>query len=124
MIDTGALKNNSGKLRLSLIPPSLSLYIGAVLTFGALKYEDHNWRKGFNWSILLDSLKRHLTAFEAGEDLDAESGLPHLAHIATNVAFLIEHESQDLGEDDRYVCDVGSIDLKWNPIEKFTGEKA
>jgi hypothetical protein len=98
---TEALRYNSGKIRLSLVPSSLAWYTGAVLTYGAIKYADHNWRKGFAWSDLIDSLERHLEDFKSGIDFDAESGLPQLAHISTNVAFLIEHFDKGLGIDDR-----------------------
>lgn len=112
--ELGALRYNSGKIRMSLVPPSLNTYVGSVLTYGAVKYDAHNWRKGFPWSSILDSLKRHLTAFESGEDFDEESGLPHLAHIGCNVAFLIEHFDQELGVDDRYKLAKPIKELKFN----------
>jgi hypothetical protein len=109
-----ASRHNNGKIRLSLVPPSLALYVGAVMTYGALKYDDHNWRKGFAWSSIIDSLERHLLAFKAGETHDEESGLPHLAHLACNAAFLIEHYDQDLGKNDIYTLEPGGRDpLQW-----------
>jgi hypothetical protein len=97
-----ALRYNTSKIPLSLVPVTLGLYVAAVMDFGAKKYAAHNWRKGFKYTSILDSLRRHLVAFEAGEDYDPESKLHHLAHLACNVAFLIEHVEQGYGEDDRY----------------------
>lgn len=96
-----ALRYNAGKFLMSLVPPSLVRYTAAVLTYGAIKYAPNNWRKGFKWTSILDSLERHLVAWKEGEDLDEESGLPHLAHIACNLAFLIEHFDARMGIDDR-----------------------
>jgi len=101
---TGARFNN-GKLRMSLVPASFGRYCAAGLGYGALKYAPHNWLKGFDWSQVLDSLQRHLDAFKEGEDIDAESGLPHLALAACNLAFLIEFFDKGKGNDDRFFYD-------------------
>jgi hypothetical protein len=37
---------------------------------GALKYSDHNWRKGYEWSKSYAALLRHLTAWWNGEEYD------------------------------------------------------
>jgi len=112
-----ALRYNSNKPLLSLVPSSLNRYVGMGMTYGALKYDRHNWRKGFNWSSLLDSLQRHIDAVKDGEDIDEESGLPHLCLIGCNVAFLIEHFDKDLGTDDRFKVPPGKV-LKFNPPPK------
>jgi hypothetical protein len=77
------------------------------MTYGALKYEKNNWRKGFDYSSVCDSLERHYASWKEGEDFDAESGLPHLAHIAWNIAVLIEHWDKGLGNDDRIIVPAG-----------------
>ena len=96
-----ALRYNSNKLRLDLVPTSLTRYVGAALTYGAEKYAPNNWRKGFDYSSIIASLKRHLADFEEGKDFDEESGLPSLALLGCNTAFLIEHWDKKLGTDDR-----------------------
>ncbi len=96
---------NDGKLRMSLVPASFGRYCAAGLGYGALKYAPHNWLKGFDWSQVLDSLQRHIDAFKEGEDIDAESGLPHLALAACNLAFLIEFFDKGKGNDDRFYYD-------------------
>lgn len=98
-----AIKADGDKIRTDLLPVGPMLAIAEVLTFGAKKYADHNWRKGFKWSRLLGAAMRHLFSFLRGEDKDPETGLSHLAHLGCCVMFLLEHEQRGLGEDDRYV---------------------
>jgi hypothetical protein len=93
-------KYDSGKAPLSLIPPEALVAEAEVLAFGARKYAAHNWRGGFEWSRLIDAALRHITAF--GEDKDPESGLSHLAHARCCLGFLIAHEVNGLGHDNRY----------------------
>jgi len=97
-----AVKADADKVRTDLLPVGPMLAIAEVLTFGAQKYADHNWRKGFKWSRLLGAAMRHLFSFLRGEDKDPETGLSHLAHLGCCVMFLLEHEQNKLGEDDRY----------------------
>lgn len=92
---------------MALVPTSLNRYVAAGMTYGAAKYDVDNWRNGFEYRSLLDSLKRHLSDFEDGVDFDEESGLPSLALIGTNLAFLIEHFDKGLGQDDRVRVEKG-----------------
>lgn len=88
-----AMRYNTGKPELSYIldvMPALKDMV-AVLEFGAKKYERNNWQRGFPKDKLLDSLLRHIDAFYSGEDVDPESGLPHVGHILCNAAFLGYH---------------------------------
>jgi len=97
-----ALKFDGGKLPLHLLSTEAMNQTAAVLAFGAQKYAEHNWRKGFVWSIPLSAAMRHITAFNAGEDKDPESGLSHLAHAACCIMFLLEFEKTHKELDDRY----------------------
>jgi Domain of unknown function (DUF5664) len=97
-----AIKHDTEKPRMELVPGGAVLAIADVFTFGAKKYAAHNWRAGFNWSRLIGALERHVTAFKEGEDLDPESGLPHLAHAGCCVMMLLEHQRLNYGVDDRY----------------------
>jgi hypothetical protein len=102
-IPTGsALKFDAGKLPLHLLSTEAMNQTAAVLAFGADKYAEHNWRKGFTWSRPLSAAMRHITAFNAGEDKDPESGLSHLAHAACCIMFLLEFEKTHKELDDRY----------------------
>lgn len=84
------VKLDIGKVRLDLVPPELIEEVGKVLTFGAAKYTPNGWRTVANGEErYYAALLRHLIAYKRGEVNDPESGLPHLSHVATNVAFLI-----------------------------------
>lgn len=101
-VDTGALKFDQDKLPLHLLSTEAMNQTAAVLAFGAVKYAEHNWRKGFAWSRPLAAAMRHITAFNNGEDKDPESGLSHLAHAACCIMFLLEFEKTHKHLDDRY----------------------
>jgi hypothetical protein len=103
LVTHGGTKYDNGKLRMDLLPFEALEEVAKVLTFGAKKYDDHNWRKGFKYSRLLGAALRHLSAFAQGEDFDKESGETHLAHAACCILFLLSHELNAYGEDDRYV---------------------
>jgi len=98
----GGTKNDDAKVRMELLSVDALTDIAEVLTFGAEKYDSHNWRKGFEWSRLYGAILRHLTSHMNGEDRDPESGLSHLAHAGCGLMFLLEHEKRKLGVDDRY----------------------
>ena len=94
-------KDDDQKVRLDLIPHELTFGLGHVLTFGAHKYGDRNWEAGMRWGRVYAALQRHLTLFWSGELADPETGMPHLAHAAACVAFLMAYENRNIGEDDR-----------------------
>lgn len=92
-------KNDSGKLRFSLVPQQALWAIVKVLEHGAAKYEEHNWRKVSNWrERYFNASMRHLAAWFRGEWSDPESGLPHLAHAGCCILFLLAMELDERGE--------------------------
>lgn len=99
--DTGAKRANGNKIRYSLLPVVAMRDTAQIWTFGAEKYGERNWEKGFDWSGPYDCLKRHLEAWFAGEDFDSESGLSHLAHAACNLQMLQHFEYHHQQGDDR-----------------------
>lgn len=100
---TGAKKADGEKNRLDLLPVQPLEDIGKVLTYGAGKYDPHNWRKGMQWSRIYGATLRHLFAWWRGVDIDPETGISHLAHAACNLLFLIEYTYKNKDMDDRYV---------------------
>ena len=84
-------KADSGKPNLSLVPPNIIFEIEKVRRFGVAKYKNpDNW-KNVEMERYHEALLRHtLAVWDDIEARDCESGLLHLSHIATNVAFLIE----------------------------------
>lgn len=92
--DTQSAKADNGKPRLTLVPPSLIKSVAAIREYGCQKYgSDDNW-KLVEPQRYRDALYRHWLAYLEGEVDDPESGLPHIWHVATNIAFLIEMEGK------------------------------
>ena len=100
-LPSGGVKHDAGKNRLELIPPEAVWGLGEVLTFGAVKYGDHNWAKGMKWSRVFGAAMRHLWKWWWTKKPDEETGLSHLKHVLCCVAFLIAYEERKVGEDDR-----------------------
>lgn len=84
-------KSDDGKPRPTLVPTSALRYITAVREYGLKKYPETG-RTG--WQVIgkeriLDALFRHLIAYiDNPHGKDPESGLPIIAHVACNAAFL------------------------------------
>lgn len=88
-------KNDQGKLRWDLLPWAEVKEIVKVLTFGAKKYADNNWQLVPDARArYFAAIHRHLEAWHSGEVLDKESGLPHLAHTACCLLFLLWNEAR------------------------------
>ncbi len=84
-------KNDNNKNRLELIEPQFILGLGQVLTFGAEKYDAHNWKKASdpeNIERIKGALLRHLMAYLGGEQNDPETKISHLHHCSCNLMFL------------------------------------
>ena len=84
------LKFDSSKLRMDLVPPSSTKALAEVIHYGARKYKPNNWRECRDLSAFEGALLRHISAYREGEIIDKESGMPHLWHAMTNIAYLIE----------------------------------
>lgn len=85
------LRFNTGKVRHDLVPQYAQRQYAEVLTRGSEKYAERNWELGMKWSKVLASMKRHIEAFELGDDYDSETGLLHMAHVMCNAAFITEY---------------------------------
>ena len=86
-------KFDSSKPKMYLLPPKALIEVSKVLTFGAEKYDEENWRH-------LDNLQnrytggalRHLFAHMDGELNDPETNYSHLAHAICCLLFKLEIE--------------------------------
>lgn len=87
-------KADNGKLKLTLVPSEIIRDIAAVRMYGNDKYGDpENWRT-VEPERYRDAMYRHLLAYVDNPfSVDEESGLPHLWHLACNVAFLCEFDA-------------------------------
>lgn len=87
------IKSDAGKPRPTLVPVSLIMAVTAIREYGCKKYHSpDNWRK-VDKKRYRDAAYRHWLRYIADpQGVDDESGLPHLWHVACNIAFLIELE--------------------------------
>lgn len=86
-------KFDQRKPRMELIDPESLEELAKVLSYGAEKYEDENWRLGVNdpkgEKRVIGALMRHLTAHQKGELFDPETKLLHVSHLFCNAMFLV-----------------------------------
>jgi len=107
--------------RHDLIPRKGVAAIARVFAFGANKYADHNWRRGYEWGKSIAALDRHFSDFADGKTYDLcedgcefydenggltcrnHSGLHHLAHAGFHILVLLTwHEEQGEGNDNLF----------------------
>ena len=90
------------KTPLELLPPEFNKQVAQALAVGADKYGPWNWRKnGVSVSTYIGAMRRHLDSWMDGNDLDKESKVSHLAHIAATCAVLIDAAQAGKLKDDR-----------------------
>lgn len=77
---TGGQKEQS-KARYDLLPWDSVTKIAELYGYGASKYDDRNWEKGYNISLSIAALGRHYAKLAQGIDIDEESGQHHAACI-------------------------------------------
>ena len=96
-------KADAGKLQLCLVPREIIRAIARIRMYGNAKYPDggpDNWKR-VDKQRYRDAAFRHWMAYlDDPQGVDAESGLPHLWHLACNIAFLCEMEKQTEEEDE------------------------
>jgi hypothetical protein len=98
---TGAEKGVKPQMY-SLIPVEAMEQVAEHYGVGTAKYDDHNWRKGYEWSKSYNSLQRHANAFWRGEDNDPELGTPHMAAVVFHALTLLTFVQEQPGFDDRF----------------------
>lgn len=106
---TGGAKG-SKIIRPDLIPPQAIEELGRLYGKGAEKYDPWNWRKGYNWSLSIAAMMRHLLQWEKGERFDEETQCHHLASVAWHCMTLMEFQRLGLGTDDRPCAIDASIE--------------
>ena len=92
----------SVKMPLHLWPETATLMGCLALLDGALKYGRSNFRAvGVKASIYVDACKRHVNRWFEGEELDPDSGVPHLSHALACLAIIIDARAAGKLNDDR-----------------------
>lgn len=106
------IKADNGKPRLSLVPMEIIRNIARVREFGLKKYKEKESWKSVEVERYRDALLRHtLLYIEDPYGLDDESGLPHLWHLACNVAFLCELEKGKFKDNKLDLSKIKCVDL-------------
>lgn len=118
--ETGGQKGSKPE-RYSLLPAEPLAEVARVYAYGAEKYDDNNWRKGYKWSLSYDALQRHINAFWGGQSVDPESGQHHLAHAVFHLFTLMTYDGLNSANeyireayevrDDRYDGEIITIPI-------------
>lgn len=117
-----AARFSEGKVRHDLIPPWVIEEIAKVYTYGTIKYDDDNWRKGLAWKKnVIGPLQRHLNKWLRGQKIDEESNCHHLAMVIWQCIALMIYEKYSIGQDDRnpYDLDLMNNAEQLRRIEKW-----
>lgn len=94
----------SDKIPLHLWPETASIAGSLGMLDGMLKYGRSNFRAmGIRASIYYDACRRHINAWFEGEDLDPDSGIPHLSHALACLAIIVDAQAAGKFVDDRMV---------------------
>jgi hypothetical protein len=116
----------------STVPANVTAEVGLAMLEGALKYGRHNYRSiGVRASVYYDAAMRHLARWWEGEDIDPDSGLPHLVKALASLYVVRDSELMGIMVDDRppsppeWATRLNGlagdlIDLYPNPKQAFT----
>jgi len=98
-----AIKKDQDKAPIHLVPSQCIIGVAKVMGYGKDKYDEYNYRKGegLDYMRLYDAAQRHMLAWSLGEDIDPESGLPHLDHAAASIMMLHDLQSRGGKNDNR-----------------------
>jgi len=90
------------KVGLHVLSAPVVMEMALAMLEGARKYGSHNYRvAGIRASVYYDATMRHLMAYWEGEDLDEDSGLPHITKALTALAVLRDAQINNKITDDR-----------------------
>lgn len=90
------------KVPLHLLPPAGTIAFAQACADGAAKYGPYNWReKPISLMEYLGAQLRHILALIDGEDLAADSGRHHQAHVGATAAIILDAAACGTLIDDR-----------------------
>lgn len=84
------------KVPLDLLPTAALVEMARALGEGGRKYGPFNWRepgKPVQSRTYTGAAMRHILAYSDGEDIDPESGIPHLALAMAGLGILIDAQA-------------------------------
>lgn len=98
-VNNQEIKADKGKPQCRLVPSEIIRNIAVIREYGSQKYKDKESWKSVSIERYQDAMYRHLLAYiDNPKGVDEESGLPHLWHLACNVAFLCELQKGDFNK--------------------------
>ena len=98
--DSGAVRAKLDDVRFDLISPVALRRLATTYSEGAVKYGDNNWRKGMEFSNVINHVLEHINAYLANKgDKEHED---HLAHAAWGLFTLMDQEETAPGFNDLY----------------------
>lgn len=115
------MKYDDGKLQIGILFEDFPLAIkevGAVATYGALKYERSSWRGVPNCEVRYRDAKARHVLEEGIEDKDDESLLYHLAHEAWNCLALLQLKLENMDKRDYKPSLENAREAKRKQLEK------
>lgn len=106
VFDTGAKRDTRlGKGRFDLIPPTMLDRLAKIYEAGAVKYGEHNYRKGMPLSRIMDSAIRHINKYRLGcRDED------HIGQAIWNLSAIIEIQ---------YLIKAGKLDPALDDLDIY-----
>lgn len=94
-------------VRGTLLPWTELMEVFELFGKGAKKYDDHNWRKGYEWSKSGDALLRHWGEWWEGREFDdgeGGTGQEHLDCVIFHALVLKWFRKHRPEFDDRWKC--------------------
>jgi hypothetical protein len=92
-------KYDLGKSMWHLLPYKQLEYVVEILTFGANKYGENDWKafvsKNNNKQRYFSAALRHLSAWKQGRIKDRETNMPHLAHAICCLLFVLWKDDKE-----------------------------
>ncbi len=87
------IKYDADKPRYELMPPEVEEEVVKVLTYGAIKYEDNNWKyvEPF-YDRYYGAARRHINYYRRDQMIDPENGYHHLAEAICCLLFMLQRD--------------------------------
>lgn len=110
LLESSSVKQNpkhvraqkEGKIPYEKLPWGVLEADAQVHAHGAAKYGERNWRIDHILASTYEgAIMRHFVAWAMGEDLDPDSGVPHLNHIRACCAVVLDAQEHGALIDDR-----------------------
>lgn len=95
--------------RMDLLPWDQLYHVAELYGKGAEKYAPNNWRKGYDYSLSLGALERHVALFAAGEDMDQDTECHHMTSVVFHALALMYFGQAHPELDDRFKTEVRHI---------------